>query len=58
MSPPRIKILVIDDDRLLRWSLGQKLASWDFDFSEADTGEAGPSGFGDRGPVQDGRAVA
>jgi len=41
MTMVRKRILMIDDDRLLRWSLRHKLASWDYDFSEAETGEAG-----------------
>jgi two-component system response regulator AtoC len=35
------KILVIDDDKLVRWSLGQKLAEWSYGFCEAETGQDG-----------------
>jgi two-component system, NtrC family, response regulator AtoC len=34
------KILVVDDERLVRWSLRQKCEEWGFQVFEADTGEA------------------
>ncbi len=33
------KILIVDDEKLLRWSLSQKIADWDFDTAEAECGE-------------------
>ena len=35
------KILIVDDDKLTRWSLSQKLAEWAHTAVEAETGEAG-----------------
>jgi two-component system response regulator AtoC len=35
------KILVIDDDNLVRWALGQKLAEWSYSFCEAGLGREG-----------------
>ncbi len=32
------KILVVDDEKLIRWSLGQKLKEWNFDCLEASDG--------------------
>jgi len=40
MTKPK-KILVIDDDDLIRWALGQKLAEWSYDFCEAATRQDG-----------------
>lgn len=40
MTTPK-KILVIDDDGLIRWALGQKLAEWSYGFCEAATGQDG-----------------
>ena len=37
----KTKILIIDDDRLIRWSLRQKLGAWSHDVIEEETGEAG-----------------
>jgi two-component system, NtrC family, response regulator AtoC len=37
----KTKILIIDDDRLIRWSLRQKLGEWSHDVIEAETGAAG-----------------
>jgi two-component system, NtrC family, response regulator AtoC len=34
------KILVVDDERLMRWSLRQKCEEWDFLVFEAESGEA------------------
>jgi two-component system response regulator AtoC len=33
------KILIVDDEKLLRWSLSQKISGWNFDTVEAETGE-------------------
>jgi two-component system response regulator AtoC len=35
------KILIIDDDRLIRWSLRQKLEGWAHNVIEAESGESG-----------------
>jgi DNA-binding NtrC family response regulator len=35
----RKKILVVDDEKLIRWSLIQKLSLWNYDTVEAETGE-------------------
>jgi len=37
----RKKILVIDDDRLIRWTLREKFESWGYGVSEAETGADG-----------------
>ena len=34
------KILVVDDDKLIRWSLNQKLTEWNFEVFEAGLAEA------------------
>ncbi|MFC2169971.1 sigma-54-dependent transcriptional regulator [Acidobacteriota bacterium] len=33
------KILVVDDEKLIRWSLSQKLSEWGFDVLEAESGK-------------------
>ena len=33
------KVLIVDDEKLLRWSLSQKIAEWDFDTAEAENGQ-------------------
>jgi len=35
----RKKILVVDDEKLLRWSIRQKLSEWDLEVIEAETGD-------------------
>lgn len=34
----RKKVLVVDDEKLLRWSIRQKLSEWDLEVMEAETG--------------------
>ena len=36
---PAEKILIVDDERLVRWSLRQKCEEWGFQVTEADCGE-------------------
>jgi two-component system, NtrC family, response regulator AtoC len=38
---PAAKILIVDDDRLIRWSLRQKCEEWGYQVVEAEAGEAG-----------------
>ena len=38
---PADKILVVDDERLVRWSLRQKCEEWGYFVMEADAGEPG-----------------
>ncbi len=33
------KVLIVDDEKLLRWSLNQKIQEWDYDVAEAENGE-------------------
>ena len=35
------KILVVDDDKLIRWSLNQKLTEWNYEVFEAENGKSG-----------------
>ncbi|MDP2914498.1 MAG: sigma-54 dependent transcriptional regulator [Candidatus Aminicenantes bacterium] len=35
------KVLIIDDERLVRWSLAQKMTRWGYDVVEAESGAAG-----------------
>lgn len=37
----RKKILVVDDDRLIRWSLREKLEAWNYDVVESETAKSG-----------------
>lgn len=41
MTMPKKKILIIDDERLVRWSLAQKMTRWGYDVVEAESGAAG-----------------
>jgi two-component system response regulator AtoC len=36
----KIKVLIVDDDRLVRWSLRQKCEEWGYEVSEAENGAA------------------
>src|SRR5579863_8255499 len=36
---PAEKVMVVDDERLVRWSLRQKCEEWGYTVVEADTGE-------------------
>ena len=49
-DPPRPSILVIDDEDLIRWSLGQLLGRKGYDVVSAETGEVGFSLFQERTP--------
>ena len=33
---PRANILIVDDEKLIRWSMKQKLESWNYDVVEAE----------------------
>jgi two-component system response regulator AtoC len=33
------KVLIVDDEKLVRWSLSQKIQEWNFDVAEAENGE-------------------
>jgi two-component system response regulator AtoC len=44
------KILIIDDDRLIRWSLRQKLGEWSHDVLEAENGADGVRLIADESP--------
>ena len=46
----RKKILIIDDDRLIRWSLRHKLAEWDHGVIEAESGADGIRVVGEESP--------
>jgi len=35
------KILIVDDDKLIRWSLTQKLTEWNYEVFEAENGKSG-----------------
>ena len=50
-DPPRPSILVIDDEDLIRWSLGQLLSRKGYEVVSAETGAVGFSLFQERTPV-------
>ncbi len=35
------KILIVDDEKLIRWSLNQKLSGWNLEVLEAENGKSG-----------------
>ena len=37
---PAEKIMIVDDERLVRWSLRQKCEEWGYQVIEAEAGEA------------------
>jgi DNA-binding NtrC family response regulator len=37
----RKKVLIVDDEKLIRWSLKQKLSEWNIDVTEAENGKEG-----------------
>ncbi len=43
-------VLIIDDERLVRWSLAQKLKGWGYEVVEADSGRAGLQTLADESP--------
>jgi len=45
------KILVIDDEKMIRWSLGEALRGWGFDPVEAATASAGVASFETESPA-------
>lgn len=49
-DPPRPSILVIDDEDLIRWSLGQLLSRKGYEVVSAETGAVGFSLFQERTP--------
>ena len=47
----RHKVLVVDDEKMIRWSLGEALRGWGFEPLEADTAAAAVSAFDAESPV-------
>jgi two-component system response regulator AtoC len=50
MIMPKKKILIIDDERLVRWSLARKMMGWGYDVVEAESGAAGLRSLTDENP--------
>jgi two-component system response regulator AtoC len=47
----RHKVLVVDDEKMIRWSLGEALRGWGFEPLEAETATAAVSAFDAESPV-------
>jgi two-component system response regulator AtoC len=47
---PKNKILIIDDERLVRWSLARKMAGWGYEVVEAESASAGLRSLTDESP--------
>ncbi|HSA96304.1 MAG TPA: sigma-54 dependent transcriptional regulator, partial [Acidobacteriota bacterium] len=47
---PKNKILIVDDEKLVRWSLAQKLKSWGYEVAEAEDGASGLRALTAEGP--------
>src|SRR4029450_9042231 len=45
------KILVVDDEKMIRWSLGEALRGWGFDPVEAETAGAALAAFDAESPA-------
>jgi two-component system response regulator AtoC len=50
MIMPKKKILIIDDERLVRWSLARKMMGWGYEVFEAESGAAGLRSLTDESP--------
>ena len=50
MIMPKKKILIIDDERLIRWSLARKMMGWGYEVVEAESGAAGLQALTDETP--------
>ena len=50
--PPDVKVLIVDDEPLIRWSLSEALADHGFEVTVAGDGRAAVSALGDR-PLPD-----
>jgi two-component system response regulator AtoC len=50
MIMPRKKVLIVDDERLVRWSLAQKMKGWGYEVVEAESGSAGLRALAVEGP--------
>jgi two-component system response regulator AtoC len=47
---PKNKILIIDDERLVRWSLARKMTGWGYEVVEAESASAGLRSLTDESP--------
>jgi two-component system, NtrC family, response regulator AtoC len=50
MTMAKTKVLIIDDERLIRWSLAQKLTAWGYEVVEAESGRSGLNVLAAEGP--------
>jgi len=50
MIMPKKKILIIDDERLVRWSLARKMMGWGYEVVEAESGADGLRSLTDESP--------